>query len=198
MTSIYYIILDLKTMKTENLTKADAIHCDTEEKAKLFFQRMHLEGMKWCHGKTYLEEMTYTYGENTCFYPKSGKLSSLDYAKENRYNVISFDDFMNNYFLAGVYWAFSKDAVFLKYFNNIEETHEYDSLELIKPCVFPKVLYSKWDPELKVPRRFWTKDCNGLLIEREGQKVSVDTYGIIWVEDKNGKYESNQIYVQNL
>lgn len=190
--------MDLKIMKIKDLTEKDAIHCNTEEKAKLFFEIMHSEGMKWCNGKTYLEEMTYTYGENTCFYPKNGVLSSLDFARRGDYNIISFDDFMSDYFIAGVYWAFSKDFVTLKYFSGVEETYEYESIELVKHCTLPKVLYNKWSPEFKVPKKFWTKGSNGLLIEREGRKVSVDTLGIIWVEDENGKYESSKVYVQNL
>ena len=61
------------------------MHCDTEEKAKVFCKYLDSVGNKWHSGKSYLEETYWNdEKENTCYAFNIGTYQSLDFFQRKR------------------------------------------------------------------------------------------------------------------
>lgn len=70
------------------------MHCDTEEKAKVFCKLLHDSGKKWNAGLEYSEfTLWHEYEKNTCYDFNREQYSSINYFREEKYNILEFDDF---------------------------------------------------------------------------------------------------------
>ena len=73
-----------------------AMHCNTKEKANIFYKYLNDMRLKWNSGKSYLDnednEWNY-YKENTCYDFYRGGYSPKDYYEDNGYKILEFDDF---------------------------------------------------------------------------------------------------------
>lgn len=70
------------------------MHCDTEEKAKIFCRYLHVNGCNWMNGNYYIEDIHYSLDEEkTCYEFESGLHGNLDDYKEMRFEILEFDDF---------------------------------------------------------------------------------------------------------
>jgi len=77
-----------------------AIHCDTEEKAKVLLKFAYSFGLKWCNGDSFLEKTDYdVYRKNTCYNILNGTFAYKSFYEnedDSGLKVISFDDFFKN------------------------------------------------------------------------------------------------------
>ena len=72
--------------------KSLAIHCNTEEKAKILLKAFDKLGKKWCSGKSYLEQNLWSsYNINTC-YNNGNKFCHYDFYKGHDYTIYEFED----------------------------------------------------------------------------------------------------------
>lgn len=82
----------------KNTKNKIAVHCKTEEEAKDFCKQMYKHGMVWSNGKSYINETYYhEYKEQICYY-SSGEYSRLDFAKDSKYTVLEWGDYMQKEF----------------------------------------------------------------------------------------------------
>ena len=68
------------------------MHCDTSEKAKIFCDFLDKSGRTWSNGIPYKERVNFCIN-GTTYYFNDGTYSSKEYAEENGYTVLEFDDF---------------------------------------------------------------------------------------------------------
>ena len=69
-----------------------AIHCDTEEKAKILLKAFDKLGKKWSVGKSYLEQNLWSiYNRQTC-YNNENKFCYYNFYKERNYTIYEFED----------------------------------------------------------------------------------------------------------
>lgn len=70
------------------------MHCDTEEKAKIFLEFLHRCGKSWHSKQSYLEKTNWkTYNKDTCYFFNKRTFGSLKRIEEDNYIVLEFDDF---------------------------------------------------------------------------------------------------------
>ena len=70
------------------------MHCNTEEKAKMFLKFLHKCGKNWLSGDSYLAYTKWkAYKENTCYEFNKGTYCGLDQYKQKKYTILEFDDF---------------------------------------------------------------------------------------------------------
>lgn len=70
------------------------MHCDTEEKAKIFLKFLHKYDRNWILGDSYLSKTNWeVYKENTCYNFNDGTYCSLVQSKQKKYTILEFDDF---------------------------------------------------------------------------------------------------------
>lgn len=83
-------------MKVTGLKENECIHCETEEQAKAICKLMHEAGLKWNSGDSYLSKNNYdSYKSETCYFPKSGEYSDLNYAKKEKCKIYKAEQFLN-------------------------------------------------------------------------------------------------------
>ena len=71
-----------------------AMHCDTEEKAKVFCRYLDSIGKRWCGGNSYLEKTYWdVYKTDACYAFNEGAYQDLEFSKEYNYTILEFDDF---------------------------------------------------------------------------------------------------------
>lgn len=72
-----------------------AMHCDTEEKAKVFCNYLDKLGKFWRSGYRYSEYTLWEhYGTNTCYNFVRGTHFDLSYFQRSDYMILEFDDFI--------------------------------------------------------------------------------------------------------
>ena len=64
------------------------IHCDTLEKAQFLCKFLNKHGYKWSSGEGYTPSKWETFKEGTCYVPKKGLYSTIDYYKTVEYDNI--------------------------------------------------------------------------------------------------------------
>ena len=70
------------------------MHCNTEEKAKMFLKFLHKCGKNWRSGDSYLAFTKWeAYKENTCYRFNNGTYCSLEGSKQEKHTILEFDDF---------------------------------------------------------------------------------------------------------
>lgn len=73
---------------------AYAMHCSTEDQAKIFCKHLHGLGKTWNSFSSYLTHTNYDRNTvNTCYAFNSDLCSSVDYCKELGYTILEFEDF---------------------------------------------------------------------------------------------------------
>ena len=83
-----------KKFRLEDYNGDCAMHCDTEEKAKIFLEFLHRCGKSWRTGESYLENAYFkTHQKDTCYFFNQGMFGDLRTAKENKYEILEFDAF---------------------------------------------------------------------------------------------------------
>lgn len=76
------------------LDKKVAVHCDTEEKARIFRTCLAQHGLSWCSGVSYLSKSNWCeYKEHTCYNFHDGSYAYTDWYRERHYLILEFDDF---------------------------------------------------------------------------------------------------------
>ncbi len=75
------------------------MHCKTDEEAKDFCNYLHEHGRTWRTGQSYKEKTQWgNYQQNTVYYFNTGTFGSLHCAKDYKYRILEWSDFMNNKF----------------------------------------------------------------------------------------------------
>lgn len=70
------------------------MHCDTEEKAKVFCKFLHSKGMCWYSDNSYLDYQFWkTEKENMCYEFNADFYGSINFYKSEGYKILEFDDF---------------------------------------------------------------------------------------------------------
>lgn len=70
------------------------MHCNTEEKAKIFLRFLHKYDRNWLLGDSYLAKTNWeVYKEDTCYEFNDGTYCSLAGSKQEKYKILEFDDF---------------------------------------------------------------------------------------------------------
>lgn len=70
------------------------MHCDTEEKAKIFCDFLHDAGRIWDSGILYNQRTFWeVYKEKTVYCFDEGMFADVEYAIDFDYQVLEFDDF---------------------------------------------------------------------------------------------------------
>lgn len=71
------------------------MHCDTEEKAKVFCNFLRYNNLTWCTGEDYaIDNCWSNYKEKTCYEFNFGKYGKIDfYRSERDYQILEFNDF---------------------------------------------------------------------------------------------------------
>lgn len=70
------------------------MHCDTEEKAKIFCDFLDNEGMTWFSGAAYNVETRWeNYKKDTVYYFNHGSYCSKEYAEKDHQIILEFDNF---------------------------------------------------------------------------------------------------------
>ena len=67
-----------------------AIHCDTEEKARLLCQAFHSYGKTWVGKESYIDKLEYPYGTETC-YTNIGTFGKINLSAQN-WTMIPFEE----------------------------------------------------------------------------------------------------------
>lgn len=72
-----------------------AMHCKTEEEAKIFCRYLNSVGRRWGSGHSYISMTNWDdYGPNTCYSFNSGTYcDKIYYLTHNRYTILEFSDF---------------------------------------------------------------------------------------------------------
>lgn len=75
----------------KNYSELTCMHCDTEEKAKIFLEFLDSLGLTWQSGDSYLSKTNWgAYRSDTVYYFNRGLFTKLEKA---RGDVLNFDDF---------------------------------------------------------------------------------------------------------
>lgn len=70
-----------------------AMHCDTEEKAKLFCNYLHRMGKHWIDKTDYTDTVWNELHQGMVYEFNDDMFSHIDYARHNGYTILEFDDF---------------------------------------------------------------------------------------------------------
>lgn len=71
-----------------------AMHCKTEEEAKIFCHYLDSVGRKWADGTSYMSMTNWNYGPDTCYTFNSGTYCKKTYfLTRNYYTILEFSDF---------------------------------------------------------------------------------------------------------
>ena len=71
-----------------------AMHCKTEEEAKIFCRYLDSVGRKWADGTSYMSMTNWNYGPDTCYTFNSGTYCEKTYfLTRNYYTILEFSDF---------------------------------------------------------------------------------------------------------
>lgn len=78
----------------DSQSKCYAMHCDTEEEARIFLKYLHSQGRKWIDNVSYMTRMSYeTYGSETCYFFNEGTYGGRDRIDISNEILLSFSDF---------------------------------------------------------------------------------------------------------
>ena len=108
--------------KKLKISKNTGIHCPTLELAKQVLNIFHKLGLKWYDEVCYTKRTNWenSYKENTIYHPFEGYFSSLKYAQQNNYKIISAEEFitlhkeefdLENYIPKGQLDGFPKEII---------------------------------------------------------------------------------------
>lgn len=71
-----------------------AMHCKTEEEAKIFCRYLDSVGRRWADGTSYMSMTNWNYGPDTCYTFNSGTYCKKTYfLTRNYYTILEFSDF---------------------------------------------------------------------------------------------------------
>ena len=88
---------NLPKVEIDKYTGNFTMHCDTEEKARIFIKFLNSHGRKWCTGEPYDPngDLYWEYNENnTCYFFNEGVFGGIYFPEEtNGYVILEFDDF---------------------------------------------------------------------------------------------------------
>lgn len=80
--------------RLEDYQENYVMHCDTEEKAKIFCDFLHNLGRKWIGGSLYKDETSWEVcKKDTVYYFNHGVYCDKEYAEKEGYIILEFDDF---------------------------------------------------------------------------------------------------------
>ena len=80
--------------RLEDYQENYVMHCNTEEKAKIFCDFLHDAGRTWNSGVLYNQIIFWrTYKEKTVYCFDEGMFADVECAKNSDYQVLEFDDF---------------------------------------------------------------------------------------------------------
>lgn len=83
-----------KKFRLEDYKGNIVMHCDTEEKAKMFLKFLDRNGKCWDSGVSYLDQINWKmYKKDTCYLFNEGLFGELEDFKEENYKILEFDDF---------------------------------------------------------------------------------------------------------
>ena len=84
-----------KVFKLEDYAGSYVMHCDTEDKSKVFLEFLHIQGRMWKEGDiTYKDKTNWNiYNENTVYYFNNGTYGHVELVRYGR-TVLEFDDFI--------------------------------------------------------------------------------------------------------
>ena len=90
-----FLTQEKQIMKVTDLKENECIHCETEEQAIAICKLMHEAGLRWNNCDSYFLINNYCiYTSQTCYIPKKGTLSSLNYAKKSKYTIYKAEQFL--------------------------------------------------------------------------------------------------------
>ena len=79
----------------EDYDETYVMHCKTEEDANEFLEYLDSLGFTWGNGTSYIgRNRWHEYGENTYYRFMANSYGSLDYARQQGYKILEFDDFV--------------------------------------------------------------------------------------------------------
>uniref|UniRef100_UPI00402AF1D7 hypothetical protein n=1 Tax=[Ruminococcus] torques TaxID=33039 RepID=UPI00402AF1D7 len=83
-----------KKFRLEDYKGNIVMHCNTEEKAKIFQIFLDRNGKSWGSGVNYLDQINWKmYKKDTCYLFNEGLFGELEDFKEENYKILEFDDF---------------------------------------------------------------------------------------------------------
>lgn len=84
-----------KVFKLEEYAGNYVMHCDTEDKSKVFLEFLHIQGRMWGSRATYRENTTHwnQCKENTVYYFNEGTYGDINIVFP-KYIILDFDDFI--------------------------------------------------------------------------------------------------------
>lgn len=78
----------------DSQSKCYAMHCETEEEARIFLKYLHSQGRKWVDNVNYMTRMSYeTYGSETCYFFNEGTYGGRDRMDISNEILLSFSDY---------------------------------------------------------------------------------------------------------
>jgi len=79
----------------ESIKENEVVHCPTEQLAVKFCQMLKKAGKTWGSGRSYDDAQWSIYMADTCYEPKTGHYSPLDFYKEEGYTITPVTDFID-------------------------------------------------------------------------------------------------------
>ena len=74
------------------LNQKTIINCNTRAKAKSLCNWLDSIGETWCDGDSYKNFQWYEYEDKTCYFPNIGKYNNIDFYKEEKQNILTYED----------------------------------------------------------------------------------------------------------
>lgn len=71
-----------------------AVHCKIEEEAKDFCKQMHVHGMAWCDGVSYLDDTHFNINKKETAYSANGCFCYVNHYKLKGYKILEWSDYM--------------------------------------------------------------------------------------------------------
>lgn len=93
-TGISKMVYSKPKFRLEDYKGRYVMHCDTEEKAKIFCRLLHVKGCSWADCCMYIDDTHYSLDkEKTCYEFGSGLHGNLDDYKGMGFVILEFDEF---------------------------------------------------------------------------------------------------------
>lgn len=83
----------------KNLDSEYAVHCKTENEARLLLENLDKLQRTWCTGERYSITKWSTYEENTVYYINEGVYGNIEMLDFDKYTVVEFDEILSSYVL---------------------------------------------------------------------------------------------------
>lgn len=153
------------------LTENEVIHVTNREDNDKLMQIFDSIGLKWMNGKSYLYTSVFDdYKEDTCYSPKKGGYSRIDYHKEEKHTIYTV--------------------------NQIKEMQDVETIETLteklkvlaeSQGIVATVVLEEKPIEEGTWCVFWSSDINTTINRKYGEKskdLHVDCSGIKWINAK--------------